>query len=1700
MALDTNLNQSPYYDDYDDDKNYHRILYRPGFAVQARELTQAQSILQSQIERFGSHIFDEGAIVTGCPRTKTEVHFIKLLDNDTGGEPVEVLDKKGLSFTSSVTGMTGVVRQVLDGSQVSPDKKTLYVAYTNSGSDGATSTVTADEIITFEDNTTAVVVSAADVPVGKGVVFRLGDGIIYAKGHFIRHYDQSIVAGRYTTLPSVKIGFGVKEEIIGSETDASLLDPAQGSSNFSAPGADRLKLTTFLKLTPISETLITSSTATIGTGTTGGGTTGGGTTTGGETTVSDVVQPLEEATSILEPETQINEETGEEEIVNPPNIITTGEPTDTTDFTEIITIDAGTEMAVATQQNYNVLGEAIALNISEINGDFNIRPFVVNVKEHLKGSDNQGLYTVDAGGDETKLAVGIEGGVGYINGYRFEFESTASIYRTIDKGIDTGEFEQQSVASNYGQYIMVRDAAGVFNPTALPTISLRNTAADAITNGSYDLTAPAGNEIGTAVLRNFVYDDNDSDQPTGEFRVYLQDIKMTSGSFQDVRSIHILNAGGSGKNATADVVLEGGVAVIKEPSFNKLIFPFPYEAVKTVRDASNNVETSFRFKKAFPVNIDQNGRVQNISTGDATEIYTTATGALNDTQKDRLFTVIATSTGYSTLAATVSGSSGTTTLTGSGFNKLKPFTLLRLGGSTIVQVDSITSDTELELVDPLSSTINSVSCDKIIHSGQIIDMSEEGLTGERSITINSSTSAELDIEENLTAGITATVIASISKINAREASKLLRTSYVIIDPNTHSAGTSGPWNLGFSDVFSIEGIWQSASFSTAPAETDISVLDRYLLNNGQKGGFYDNGSISLALGSASPTGRLLVKLKYFEPDYSQGVGYFSVDSYPVDDENESATTIRTYQIPLFVDPNSGDRINLRNSIDIRPVKNNTATLSSTVGGATTNPPLATTYNIETGGQYLSEPNEVFSADLIAYFGRVDKMMIDSGGEIVMVRGIPSANPVPPLDNEAMMLIAEIDIPPFPSISPFVGKNTSRQDLQVTTKVFNTRRYTMKDIGELDQRIRGLEYYTSLSMLEKSAADLTVTDAQGNTRFKNGILVDPFTGHNVGDVTNPDYKVSVDSERREGRPPFKLRNIDFIHDEDNSTNTTRKCNDVLLQLNNFSTTTGATRFGETITGASSGASGSFFYITGEDNDWILVESVTGEFSVGETITGGTTGVSARVVSIRTPSEGPLITLDYGHRDLIQQQMASTEFRISDAEFFDFIGELKLTPDGDQWVDTTTKPDLQVNQQGNYDNWEVMANAFGTSWNSWQTNYAGLLSSKTTRLRDTSYTKKEGNYNNTYQTKNYNTKRVYGKKESRTGFYLDAVPEVTKTHLGAKVVDTNVIPYMRSKLIFVEGEKLRPETRLYMFFDGEDVTNYCRPVQYETRTRFVTRGWLFRRYRRRVTYRVNTARYGDPIVTDANGRCQFEFYLPNNAQLKFRVGTKPLRVTDVADNGTDNTTAAEGLYSASGIHQTKQETVISTRNANLQRVSVNDSRTVVTAVTNTKTSSKTRNLISSKYVPPPCRRGCFVAGTQIMMEDGTTKSVELIKLGDRVKIGGGVFALGQFWINDLYEYRGVEVAGSHMVKHEGEWTRVRDISEAKPIDTGKGTVVYVFGCENRRIMINGMEFTDYFEIREQEAVQHIGEVYFDKWEEFADELERENENIVASVHDQ
>ena len=111
---------------------------------------------------------------------------------------------------------------------------------------------------------------------------------------------------------------------------------------------------------------------------------------------------------------------------------------------------------------------------------------------------------------------------------------------------------------------------------------------------------------------------------------------------------------------------------------------------------------------------------------------------------------------------------------------------------------------------------------------------------------------------------------------------------------------------------------------------------------------------------------------------------------------------------------------------------------------------------------------------------------------------------------------------------------------------------MRDIGRLERRIENIEYYTQLSLLESEAQNLQIQDADTFDRFKNGIIVDNFTGHGIGDVTDADYSISMDMANGELRPSFHQDNIGLL-ESDSSLGSSTAMTDTIRSTNGYQKT-------------------------------------------------------------------------------------------------------------------------------------------------------------------------------------------------------------------------------------------------------------------------------------------------------------------------------------------------------------------------------------------------------------------------------------------------------------------------------------------------------------------------------------------------------------------
>jgi hypothetical protein len=234
MSLNTNFNVNPYYDDFDEDKKFLRILFKPGFAVQARELTQSQTILQKQVERFGSHIFKNGSVVSGG---ELFIHSSTYLNvsTDYAGTAVNINNFNGKTITNSTGTKTGQVVVVYDADAGTGDPKTVYVKQIS-----GTAFAAGDTITTVE--TSPVFANVATGGAGTGQLFSVNDGVFFYDGFFLKNSAQTIAISKYGTSSNARIGFEITESVVVYTQDTSLLDPAQDASNFQAPGADRYKI------------------------------------------------------------------------------------------------------------------------------------------------------------------------------------------------------------------------------------------------------------------------------------------------------------------------------------------------------------------------------------------------------------------------------------------------------------------------------------------------------------------------------------------------------------------------------------------------------------------------------------------------------------------------------------------------------------------------------------------------------------------------------------------------------------------------------------------------------------------------------------------------------------------------------------------------------------------------------------------------------------------------------------------------------------------------------------------------------------------------------------------------------------------------------------------------------------------------------------------------------------------------------------------------------------------------------------------------------------------------------------------------------------------------------------------------------------------------------------------------------------------
>lgn len=236
---------NPYYDDYKEEKDFYRILFKPSVAVQARELTQMQTILQNQISKFGSHVFENGSRVLGGEiNLDTEVTYL-LVAGTYNETDINVANFMGQIIVGQQSGARARVVHYIEAEDT--DENTLYVKLLN-GID-----FDLNEDIVAEDILYSATILNTESAIGLSSMVGINEGYYFYNGLFLRVGQQQIILDKYDNKPTYKIGITVYDKIVTYETDNSLLDPANGSPNYGAHGADRLQYNLYLEKKPIDE-------------------------------------------------------------------------------------------------------------------------------------------------------------------------------------------------------------------------------------------------------------------------------------------------------------------------------------------------------------------------------------------------------------------------------------------------------------------------------------------------------------------------------------------------------------------------------------------------------------------------------------------------------------------------------------------------------------------------------------------------------------------------------------------------------------------------------------------------------------------------------------------------------------------------------------------------------------------------------------------------------------------------------------------------------------------------------------------------------------------------------------------------------------------------------------------------------------------------------------------------------------------------------------------------------------------------------------------------------------------------------------------------------------------------------------------------------------------------------------------------------
>lgn len=1529
------FNTEPYNDDFDENNKFYRILFRPSFAVQARELTQLQTILQKQIEFNGSHIFKQGAmVVPGQASLDVKYNYVKL-QQIYDGEDIEtyINNLDGLTVIGATTGVTAQIIKIVHVEGTDPT--TLYVRYSNSGTDNVTKVFEDGEVLTTLDDEYSVLVAASDAT-GIGSAATIQRGVYYINGYYVLCDEQTIILDKYSNKPSYRIGLLVDEQKITSE-DAGyemLLDNAQNSFNYAAPGAHRYYIDLILTKLPLytsAKTWFAAKTFEFGDFIKSGNlyykvTVGG---------VSGVSAPA--ATE--------NTTNGD---LSLQFIASYNETTDTSsdeNFIQLITCSNGDVQKIINSTKYSEIEKTLATRTFDESGNYTVVPFKMDVREHrnnnrgewlesisylvgdvitssgytyvAKTNDtsvgtgtpkvgpshtsgdaydgvsstgvyweynenpfyNRGIYTAEDGGDEAKLALGMQPGSAYVQGY--QIEKVAVEYLSIDKARDNVQLSDVYVPTPVGNYVLVTNINSMPPFDSLELVNLYDRLTTAV--GVEPLSFSDGGSIGTARVRGIEWHSGDIGTQNAIYKLFLFDVTLITGkSFnRNVKSFYFSRSD-TNLNFTADI----------QPVTTLLRGTATSGSIASPSSSETIVGAGTLFENDLTVNdyiyLDSTVRRVTTITGDN---GITVDGAISKT------------------AANVS------LLTTEILQPQAASLLYPLGSYAVKSVRDSNGDKQIiyyttEYCSAIAGSDDGATCDVIINvpnggvfaSGDATDnyvvvYNDSGAGGAviepASFSAGGSSSMTITIDDSY-AGDQILVMATVLKTGADGREKTKSLTNTTSSYNTQVTATKSSLVLQKADIYRIRSVKMDAvgTFSSPSGTYTIDITDRYDIDDGQRDTHYDLGRLNLKHSYAPPSAPIRVDYDYF----SHGTGdYFTLDSY---------TDIEYKDIPAY----KGN--SLRDYIDFRPRIDDTG-VDFTSSGSSFSPLLKRGQDITT--------------DYSFYLPRKNKIGLDFQGRFFDIKGIPAIQPIDPPNPALGMILYNLMLEPYT-----FGTDTKHV---LVTKLEN-KRYTMRDIGALEKRIENIEYYTSLTLLEENTKTMSIQDENGLDRFKNGFIVDNFNGHGIGNTNNPDYLCSIDMQNNILRSFCVQNNVNLI--EKNTSNNQRAANnyklygdvitlpvveDVVLAQNQY-----ASRL-ENINPFAVFTFLGNVKLNPSSDDWFevdrradIINNIEGNYNTIQTLAekAGVLGTVWNawqdiwagvpyVTSIRMPanaripggvpiwSSAPIVEISA--QEITQQRQGvktTVVAKIDNQIVDDKILSTAIIP-------YTRKRNVLVQVKGLKPDTRFYTYFDGIAVSSYCTPASYLTYTLTAGTDFDSSTNSGGNSTETARL----IKDVSGSYNSDTAGNM-------ALNIGDVVSDSN------GATAVVIGKDYNDDTntrRLHVInIIGTFVSGHTITGSISGATGTVV-----------SPVPVNSSQ-NDELISNFNGELNFLFWIQNSNELKFRTGTREFKLIDADTSGGLFTSSGRVNYSATGILQTKQRTINAVRNAEIVQQAATENQTI------------------------------------------------------------------------------------------------------------------------------------------------------------------------------